>query len=98
MQIVAQRRLRRFWEIHRQAETPLRAWYALMRAAILKGPADLKRLFGSKVDIVADNRAIFDIGGNKFRLVVRISYPFKLVLIKFVGTHKEYDKIDPVLI
>jgi mRNA interferase HigB len=44
---------------------------------------------------VADNRAIFNIGGNKFRLVVHVAYRFKRVLIKFVGTHKEYDSIDP---
>lgn len=98
MQVIAHRAIRQFWEAHRQAEAPLRAWYAVMTKATLNGPADLKRLFGARVDIVADNRAIFDIGGNKFRLVVRISYEFKRVLVKFVGTHKEYDKIDAVLI
>jgi mRNA interferase HigB len=52
-------------------------------------------MFGSTVDFVGDNRVIFDVGGNKYRLVVHVAYPFKRVLIKFVGTHKEYDRIDP---
>ena len=58
-------------------------------------PSDVKDAFGTTVDFLADNRLIFDIGGNKFRLVVRVSYRFKQVLIKFVGTHREYDAIDP---
>lgn len=59
-----------------------------------RGSADLKRAFGNNVDFVGDNRAIFDIGGNKYRLVVRFSYTFKTALIKFVGTHAEYDGIN----
>jgi mRNA interferase HigB len=58
-------------------------------------PADVKAAFGTNVDFVADNRAIFDIGGNKYRLVVHMAYPFKKVLVKFVGTHQEYNRIDP---
>jgi mRNA interferase HigB len=46
------------------------------------------------VDFLGDNKAIFDIGGNKYRLVVHFSYKFKTALIKFVGTHEEYDRID----
>jgi mRNA interferase HigB len=59
------------------------------------GPANVKQQFGSSVDFVADNRLIFDIGGNKFRLVVHVAYRFKRVLVKFVGSHAEYDRIDP---
>ncbi|HEY8874892.1 MAG TPA: type II toxin-antitoxin system HigB family toxin [Stellaceae bacterium] len=59
------------------------------------GPADVKEQFGTAVDFVADNRVIFDIGGNKYRLVVHVAYRFKRVLVKFVGTHAQYDKIDP---
>lgn len=51
--------------------------------------------FGNSVDVVRDNRVIFDIAGNKYRLIVHVAYPFERVLIKFVGTHKEYDAIDP---
>jgi mRNA interferase HigB len=78
-----------------RAERPLRAWYAVVEKADWSGPADLKRMFGTTVDFVGDNRAIFDLGGNKYRLVVHIAYQHKRVLVKFIGTHAEYDKIDP---
>ena len=59
------------------------------------GPGDVKLQFGTTVDFISDNRIIFDLGGNKFRLVVHVSYVFARVLVKFVGTHAEYDRIDP---
>ncbi len=95
MQIIARRTLRLFWERHPQAEGPLRAWFAQVSRAEWTGPADVKRGFGATVDVVGDNRLIFDIGGNKYRLVVHVAYRFGRVLIKFVGTHAEYDRIDP---
>jgi mRNA interferase HigB len=95
MQIIALRTLRRFWEQHPDAETPLRAWYAILDKAIWTGPAEIKEQFGTKVDFTTDNRLIFDIGGNKYRLIVHVSYRFKRVLVKFVGTHAEYDRVDP---
>lgn len=58
------------------------------------GPSDVKAMFGATVDFVADNRLIFDIGGNKYRLIVHVAYPYKRVLIKFVDTHKDYDRIN----
>ena len=94
MQIIAKRTLIRFWEKHPQAERPLRAWYGLVDKALWTGPADVKAMFGTTVDFVADNRLVFDIGGNKFRLVVHVAYAYRRVLIKFVGTHREYDRID----
>jgi mRNA interferase HigB len=95
MQVIAKRALRLFWERHPQAEWPLRAWYAIAAKAAWKAPADVKAMFGTTVDFLADNRVVFDIGGNKYRLVAHIAYRFKRVLIKFVGTHKGYDRIDP---
>ncbi len=95
MQIISRRTLRLFWERHPQAETSLRVWYAIADRASWTTPADVKRQFGTTVDFVADNRIVFDISGNKYRLVVHISYRFKRVLVKFVGTHAEYDRIDP---
>jgi mRNA interferase HigB len=93
MQIIAKRTLRLFWEKHPKAEAPLRAWFATVSAAQWRGPADVRAQFGS-ADFVADNRVIFDIAGNHFRLVAHVSYGFGRVLVKFVGTHAEYDKID----
>lgn len=96
MRVIARRTLRVFWERHPQAERPLRAWYKIASAARWSRPADVKAAFGANVDFVSDNRIIFDIGGNKYRLIVRVVYdPFYRILIKFVGTHEEYDKIDP---
>ena len=94
MQIIAKRTLIRFWEKHPPAERPLRAWYGLVDKALWSGPADVKAMFGTTVDFVADNRLVFDVGGNKFRLVVHVAYAYRRVLIKFVGTHGQYDRID----
>ena len=94
MQIIAKRTLRVFWESHPQARTPLQSWFATVSKSAWNSPADIKAEFGATVDFVADNRVIFDVSGNKYRLVVRVAYSHKRVLIKFVGTHADYDKID----
>ena len=94
MQVIARRTLRQFWERQPQAESPLRAWFAIASAAEWERPSDVKAVFGGCVDFVGDNRAIFDIAGNKYRLIVHIAYPYGRILIKFVGTHAEYDKIN----
>ena len=80
--------------MHPQAEVALRAWYASVSRAEWSGPAQVKAEFGANVDFLGDNRLVFDIGGNKFRLIVHVAYGFRRVLIKFVGTHAEYDRID----
>jgi mRNA interferase HigB len=95
MRVIALRTLREFWQRHPQAETPLRTWRKIVNKFEWNGPADVKAAFGRNVDFVGDNRVIFDIGGNKFRLVVHMAYPFKTALVKFIGTHKEYDAINP---
>lgn len=94
MQIIALRTLRLFWSRHPQAERPLRAWYALVSRAEWRRPSDVKAQFGATVDFVGDNRIVFDLAGNKYRLVVHVAYPYKRVLVKFIGTHAEYDRID----
>lgn len=95
MQVIARRTLREFWALHPQAERPVRAWFAAVSKARWSGPSDVKRQFGASVDFVADNRVIFDLGGNKYRLIVHVSYTFGRVLVKFLGTHADYDRIDP---
>lgn len=89
MQVIARRTLKQFWKRHPQAETSLRAWYAAVSAAGWDGPADIRAAFNS-ADFLADNRVIFNIGGNRFRLIVHVSYVYRRVLVKFVGTHAEY--------
>jgi mRNA interferase HigB len=95
VQVIAKRTLRLFWERHSRAESPLRAWHVVVSRSQWSGPADVKAEFGATVDFVGDNRLIFDIGGNRYRLIVHASYTYKRVLVKFVGTHAEYDRIDP---
>ena len=58
----------------------------------------MKTEFGASVDFVGDNRLIFDVAGNKYRLIVHVAYAYKRVLIQFVGTHAEYDRIDPEVV
>jgi mRNA interferase HigB len=87
--------LRDFWSRpgRHDAEQPLRAWVHIVRAAQWSNPTDVKRMFRA-ADILAGRRAIFDIGGNKYRLVVAIHYRGQRVYIRFIGTHREYDRID----
>ncbi len=95
MQVIARRRLRQFWQRYPQAQGPIRVWFTVVSKARWQGPNEIKRQFGTNVDFVADNRVIFDLGGNKYRLVAHVSYRFGRVLVKFIGTHSEYDRIDP---
>jgi mRNA interferase HigB len=97
MQIVSVRTLRDFWERHPRSEKDLRAWCAIVRAADWATSEDVKADWGKRLDFVGDNRVIFDIRGNEFRLIVHVAYAYKRVLIKFIGTHAEYDKIEPSL-
>ena len=74
MQIIARRTLRQFWEQYPAAEVPLKTWFARVSAADWAGPSDAKSMFGTTVDFVGDSRLIFDLGGNKFRLIVHVAY------------------------
>ena len=96
MQVIALKTLKAFYEQprYRAAGPLIETWVATTRAAAWDNPIDVKADFG-QTDILPDGRAIFDLGGDKYRLVAWINYRKKLVLIKFIGTHKEYDKIDP---
>ena len=76
-----------------QAEGPLSAWYADARKADWASPDTIRQRYRS-ASILRSNRVVFDIGGNKYRLVVRINYFYRVVYIRFVGTHGEYDRID----
>ncbi len=98
MQVIALRTLRQFWLRHPQAEGPIRVWYALVSRSDWKGPTDVKRQFGTTVDFVGDNRIVFDLGGNKYRLIVHVAYAYRRVLVKFIGTHAQYDRIDAEIV
>jgi mRNA interferase HigB len=95
VRIIARRTLREFWDqrSHRDAEQPLRAWFAEVRRAVWRTPADIK-LAHRNASFVGSDRVVFHIGGNKIRLVVAVKYSAQLVFIRFVGTHADYDDID----
>ena len=75
------------------ARDPAMAWFRQVRQADSAKPADVKRDIRS-FSILKDGRAVFNIAGNKYRIVVWINYPYRVVYISFVGTHRQYDAID----
>jgi len=93
VRVVARRTLREFWETHADAEQPLRAWFDDVRRADWRSPADVKRAYAN-ASIVGENRVVFNIGGNNYRLIVAVNYPHRMCYIRFVGTHKAYGRID----
>lgn len=93
MRIIAKRTLREFWERHPEAEAPLLAWFREVEQEDWDTPAKVKEKYRS-VSIVGDSRAVFNIKGNDYRLVVKINYPYRVIYVRFVGTHAEYDAID----
>jgi mRNA interferase HigB len=97
MRIIARKTLREFWEKHPDAEQPLRAWHDKVKKADWKSPADVKRDYRT-ASFVANNRVIFNVKGNDYRLVTMIEYLRGVVYIRFVGTHREYDKVDVTVI
>ena len=96
--IVARSALVHFRTRYPRSEVPLRTGYGQVTKATWAGPADIKRMFRNTADFIGDDRGIFDIGGNKYRLIVRVSYTYKACQIKFVGTHAEYDAVDPLTV
>lgn len=75
------------------AKIPLEAWYAFTDKSDWASPADVKKDFGN-ASILKEGRVVFNIAGNKYRLVVKINYPYRVVYIRFIGTHAQYDAID----
>ena len=71
----------------------MRSWYEETKKAAWQGPADIKARY-QHASLLAKNRVVFNISGNKYRLVVWIRYDKQIVFIRFVGTHAEYDRID----
>lgn len=93
MRVIALKALREFWEQHTDAEQALRAWYHDIKKATWKTPTDIKVIYRN-ASFVANNRVVFNIKGNQYRIVVAIQYQHSAVYIRFVGTHQEYDRID----
>ena len=96
MRVIAKRTLKDFWQSSpkfRDAKSPLEAWHSECLKAKWKNPQAIKQQFRS-ASVVKNNRVVFNIAGNKYRLVVAIDYERQVMFIKFIGTHSKYDEIN----
>jgi mRNA interferase HigB len=97
MRVIAKKTIRDFWTKHTDCEQQLKAWHDEAINSIWKTPNDIKRDYPS-ASFLEDNRVVFNIKGNKYRLIVKINYRFGMVWIRFIGTHSQYDQIDATTI
>lgn len=95
MRVIAKKALVEFYTEHKDAETALGDWYEKTTNAEWCCFADVKQTFNS-ADNVGDNRIVFNIRGNQYRLVALVLFRIKMVYIRFVGTHKDYDEIENI--
>jgi mRNA interferase HigB len=96
MRVIALSTLKAFWKSnpdYKDAREPCLAWYRQVLLADWISPAAVKADFGN-ASILKDGRVVFNVAGNKYRLVVWVNYVYRVVYIRFVGTHKQYDAID----
>ncbi|MEI8308269.1 MAG: type II toxin-antitoxin system HigB family toxin [Chloroflexales bacterium] len=93
MRIIAQKALREFWERHPDAEQSLKAWYYDAKQATWAHPQDIRQMYAT-ASIVTNNRVVFNIRGNNYRLIAAINYDLGIIYIRFIATHREYDHID----
>ena len=83
-----------FYKKHADSKIPFEIWYEDITAKSWKTPNELKKAYGGSISILKNYRAVFDIKGNDYRLIAEINYEHGWIFIKFLGTHKEYDKVD----
>lgn len=93
MRIISRRTLKEFWEKHSDVEGALKTWYARVKRAKWETPSDVKVEYRN-ASFIENNRVIFNIKGNSYRLVTAIHYQSGIVYIRFIRTHKVYNKID----
>ncbi|MBN1191833.1 MAG: type II toxin-antitoxin system HigB family toxin [Dehalococcoidales bacterium] len=95
MRIIARSTLINFYQMHSHgdAKSALEAWYREVRTAVWQSWKGVKQKYGN-ASILKNNRVVFNICGNKYRLVVKINYDAQVVYIRFIGTHRDYDKIN----
>ena len=95
MRVIAKRTLKKFWEqpAYSDARGPLESWYEETVKSLWLSPQAVKAQYGN-ASICGNNRVVFNIGGNKYRLVVEIQYRAGIVWVKFIGTHVQYDNIN----
>ena len=97
MRIISYKMIRQFAAVHSAAEGPLNTWYNVVEDCQWNSHADLKLIFPS-ADFVRNERYVFNIAGNNYRVIAAVNFKAKIVYIKFIGTHSEYDKVDAATI
>ena len=93
MRVIAKKILREFWEKHSDCEQQLKAWFLETSKAEWINPNEIKVEYPS-ASIIGNDRIVFNIKGNKYRLIVKINFDYQMVWIRFIGTHSEYDKVN----
>lgn len=93
MHVISRKKLREFGETEPEAKAALDSWFYEARKADWKTPAQIKQKYRS-ASVLKNSRVVFNIAGNKYRLVVRIDYEKGIVFVRFVGPHAAYDQID----
>jgi mRNA interferase HigB len=90
MRIIKRGALEQFWDVHPDARPSLEAWYQVVRRANWKNPAEMKRVYPN-ADLVG-RRTVFNIAGNKYRLIARVNYQAQRVFVLYLLTHEQYDR------
>jgi mRNA interferase HigB len=93
VRVIAKSTLREFWKKHPDCEQQLKSWYQEAEKSDWQSMNEIKREYPS-ASILAGNRVVFNIRGNNYRLIVKINFQYQMTWIQFIGTHKEYDKVD----
>lgn len=93
MRVIAKSTLKKFWTKHNDSESALKSWYSEVANSKWKSAQEIKNEYPS-ASFLINNRVIFNIKGNKYRLIVKINYDYGILWIRFIGTHSEYDKIN----
>jgi mRNA interferase HigB len=93
LRVISKKILRDFWEAHTDCGQQLKSWFQETSRAAWKSPNEIKQEYPS-ASFLNNNRVVFNIKGNKYRLIVRINFDYQMVWIRFIGTHAEYVEID----
>jgi mRNA interferase HigB len=93
MRIITPTRIRDFYQSHADSRTALEVWMAKIKEISIQNLNELKQVANS-VDVIGNNRVIFDIKGNKYRIITVVLVHRQIVYIRWIGTHAEYDKVD----
>jgi mRNA interferase HigB len=99
MWVISRKKLKDFWETppYEDSEEQLKSWYSEMNKEEWNNPNEIKAKYGNS-STVGNNRIVFNICGNKYRIIVQVHYDAHIVKIRFIGTHKQYDKVDATTI